>query len=128
MRSDLISRNVARLVEVPKAQHGEVRPLTQDKAIALFRSVSGDRKEVLYILALMLGLRRGELLGLRWRDIDFERAQLRVAQTMVKASRLVTGTGRGAMIIGRPKTTRSARTLAFPRRQRERSSTPRAAE
>ncbi len=60
----------------------------------------------LWLMALSLGLRRGELLGLRWQDVNFERGTLRVAQTLqIVANRPV---------MDEPKTERSKRTLPMP--------------
>ena len=45
-------------------------------------AVRGDRFEVLYVLAIALGLRRGELLGLKWDDLDLDKATLRVRRVL----------------------------------------------
>jgi integrase len=60
----------------------------------------------LYVLALCLGLRRGELLGLRWDDIDLDTGTLEVVQTLQRVG--------GALRFVRPKTERSARTVPLP--------------
>lgn len=49
-----------------------------------FARTSGDRFEALYVLAISTGLRRGELLGLRWDDVDLERGTLRVGRSLVR--------------------------------------------
>jgi len=43
----------------------------QDEVRVFLETIKGDRLEVLFLVALSLGLRRGELLGLRWQDVDF---------------------------------------------------------
>ena len=43
---------------------------------SLLKAVQGDRLEALYVLAITTGMRQGELLGLRWRDVDVERGRL----------------------------------------------------
>ncbi len=70
-REELVHRNVAKLVRPPSAHREEVQAVTVEEAKRLVGAVRGDRFEALWICALTLGLRRGELLGLRWADIDF---------------------------------------------------------
>ena len=50
----------------------------------LLAAARGDRLEALYVLALTTGMRQGELLGLRWRDLDLENARLSVRRTLAK--------------------------------------------
>jgi integrase len=78
----LVARNVAALVDTPRIEQQEIAPLDDQQARALLAAIRGHRLEALYRLALSLGLRRGEALGLRWEDIDFEAATLRVVQTL----------------------------------------------
>jgi integrase len=66
-------------------------------------AVRGQRHEALYRVALTLGLRLGEVLGLRWVDIDLDAGTLRVTQTVQRVG--------GVLVIGQPKTPRSRRTL-----------------
>ncbi len=66
----VLSRNVASIAEGPKLDHREGRSLTPDQAKQFLRAVKGHRHEAAYVLALSLGLRRGEILGLTWRDVD----------------------------------------------------------
>ena len=72
----------------------------------LLEAVKGHRLELLYQLALSLGMREGELLGLRWLYINFKEQQLRIVQ-MVEDIR---GVGR----IGSPKTDHAIRKLPLP--------------
>jgi len=81
-REELVSRNVARLVELPAWERAEIRPWTADEATR-FLGVAG--KHQLYPAFLMLvlyGLRRGEVLGLRWCDVDFSRNEIRIRQQL----------------------------------------------
>jgi integrase len=73
-----IPYNVATLVEIPRAEKPHITPLTPEQARALLAAVQGDPLEALYRVALSLGLRRGEVLALRWEDIDFKRKELHV--------------------------------------------------
>jgi integrase len=69
--------------------------------------VRGDRWEAMYILAFGTGMREGELLGLRWQDIDFPNRTLRVNVA-------VTETDDDKFILAEPKTIYSRRTIALP--------------
>jgi integrase len=103
----LVSRNVATLVETPRITQEEMSALDQQQARVLLRVLKGDRLEALYRVALSLGLRRGEVLGLRWQDIDLDTATLRIAQTVQR-------TRTQGLIIDTPKTKSSLRTLSIP--------------
>ena len=64
-REEIISRNVAGLVQVPAHRYKINRGLTVEQARATLRAARCHRLEALHVLALFLGMRRGELLGLR---------------------------------------------------------------
>jgi integrase len=66
----------------PRHRSPERQPFTAEEARALLASTDGGRLAALYWLALALGLRRGELLGLRWQDLDLDAATLRVARSL----------------------------------------------
>ena len=66
MRDELVLRNVAKLVQVKTPRYEVGRGLSVDQARTLLRCSQSDRLHALYVLAVYLGLRRGELLGLRW--------------------------------------------------------------
>ena len=72
MKWGLVARNVATLVDVPRGQRPEVQPFNPEQARAFLDAVRGDRLEALYSVALAIGLRRGEALGLRWDDVDLD--------------------------------------------------------
>jgi integrase len=66
----LLNRNVASIAEGPKLDHIEGRSLSPEQAKIFLRAVKGHRCEGAYVIALFLGLRRGEILGLSWSDIE----------------------------------------------------------
>ena len=74
----LVTRNVATLVDPPSVPRAEFRALTPQEARCFLDAVQGDRLEALYTVAVALGLRQGEALGLRWEDVDLDRGELRV--------------------------------------------------
>ncbi len=101
-----VPRNVARLVTPPRVKRPEVKPLTPPQARALLAAVRGDRLEALYVMALSLGLRQGELLGLTWDAIDLESGTASVRRALVYYER--------EYHLDEPKTEKSRRTLPLP--------------
>jgi integrase len=83
MRDDLISRNVA-AGERPCSSRNreEIIALSSDEARALLAAARGTRNETLYVVALHTGLRQGELLGLKWSDVDLTGRRLSVRRAL----------------------------------------------
>lgn len=83
VRLDLVPRNVADLVDVPRVRETEIHPLTAEQARALLEGTRDDlRHRALYALALDSGMREGELLALRWSNVDLLRGVVRVEATL----------------------------------------------
>jgi integrase len=78
----LIPRNVASSVKAPKLVKKEIHPLSPEQAKTLLEAARGDRFESLYVIAVHCGLREGELLGLKWEDLDLEDRKLSVRRTL----------------------------------------------
>ncbi|MDQ5826833.1 MAG: site-specific integrase [Chloroflexota bacterium] len=70
VRWSLIPRNVAELVDAPRIPHAEIKPLTREQVKTLLSAARGDRLEALYVLAITMGMRQGELLGLQCGDVN----------------------------------------------------------
>jgi integrase len=68
----LIPRNAARSVKPPQPRREEMQPLSREQVRTLLDTVKGDPMEALYVLAVTSGLRQGELLALKWEDVDLE--------------------------------------------------------
>ena len=100
-RQDSLARQVK---HAPKEMH----PPSASEARKLLESAGGDRLEALYVLAIHTGMRRGELLGLKWEDVDFDGQTIRVRQTLTRK-----GTG---YVLGEPKTKNSRRTVRLTQR------------
>lgn len=103
----LVSKNAAALTEPPRVERPEVRALTPDEARHFLDAIQGDRLESLYAVALALGLRQGEALGLRWRDVDLEGGALHVRVALQWLN------GQPPCLV-EPKTRQSRRTLPLP--------------
>ncbi|MBX7133668.1 MAG: site-specific integrase [Fimbriimonadaceae bacterium] len=107
VRQALVTRNVARMVKRPAIKHYEMATWTPQQAMQ-FRDqiLRGDRLAACWLLTLA-GLRRSEILGLRWSDVDFDAGTVTVAQGRV----VVQGVG---TVTGDPKSKRSRRVLLMP--------------
>jgi len=85
MGDGLVPRNAAQ-VKAPRPAKPEIKPLSPDQARKLIATAyaTGDRYAALYVLALHTGLRKGEMLGLRWDDLDLDATtpSLQVRRTM----------------------------------------------
>lgn len=97
------ARNVARLVDAPKAPRAEMHTLAADEARVLLRAAEGDRLEGLVVLALATGARQGELLGLSWRDVDLDAGTIAIRVSLQPTSR--------GLELAEPKTAHSRRRI-----------------
>ncbi len=100
----LVARNVAKLTEAPSVAHLEMQTFTSGQARQFLDAVQGDRLAALYTVALSLGLRQGEALGLRWQDVDFDAGTLHVRVALQRLA------GQPYRLV-KPKTKQSRRSL-----------------
>lgn len=105
-RQGLVARNVAAIVPTPAGPRAQGRSLTVPQARLLLEAVRGHPLEAAFVLGLTCGLRPGELLGLKWEDVDLDQGVLRV-------SRAVSRDG-GKVALGPTKTASSRRQLRLP--------------
>src|SRR5215813_8034784 len=101
----LVVRNVAAPVRTSKKVSKKARPLDLNKTSQFLRAIRGDRLEALYRVAL-LGLRQGEVVGLRWQDVDLSIGRLEVRQGLQRV--------RGRYELVDPKTEGSRRPVKLP--------------
>ncbi|MBA2377039.1 MAG: site-specific integrase, partial [Rubrobacter sp.] len=101
----LIPRNATEAVKPPQPSREEMQPLTPDEAKHFLKTArdAGDRLEALYVLAIHAGLRQGELLGLKWDDVDLEDGSLQVRRTL--------SITKGGPVFTAPKTSGSRRSV-----------------
>lgn len=102
MKEGILVRNVARLVDRPKVTQDEMKTWTADEAAAFLGYVAGHRLFAAWQMSLY-GLRRGEVLGLRWEDVELKKATISIKMTRTIVD--------GEVVESEPKSTRSKRTL-----------------
>lgn len=104
VRDDLIGRNVASGERPQSSRHRkEVKALTSEQVQALMREIHGEHNEALYVVAVHTGLRQGEILGLKWTDIDLDARRLSVRRALKKVE--------GGWGLGPPKNSASRRSV-----------------
>jgi integrase len=103
VREELITRNVARNVELPSGQRRTIQPWTADEAKRFLTAAKPDPLCAAFVLLVLCGVRRGEVLGLRWGDIEFDGGVFRISQQVQRI--------RGELLIGPVKTSAGVRTL-----------------
>ena len=81
-REELVLKNVAKLVEIPAWHRKPITPWTAEQSRAFLAAAATHRWYGGYLMLLTYGMRRGEVLGLRWGDIDFTRDQFAVEQQL----------------------------------------------
>jgi integrase len=106
-RWQLVHQNAAKLITLPKSVRFQPAILTPLQAKKLLAFARGHRHEALFTVAMTMGLRRGELLGLRWCNIDFEKSSLEVRHSLEKVK------GKG-LHLAEPKSEKAKRVLRIP--------------
>src|SRR5215203_2024220 len=81
----LVRENVAAATDPPVPQPEEIRPLRAEQVKVLLSAASHGRLEALFVVAVMAGLRIGELCSIQWSDLDTEGRTLRVRRTLSRA-------------------------------------------
>lgn len=108
LRFGLVARNVTSVVDVPRMRRHEMRCYSPEEARRLLMATeaSGNRLHALYVLAVSTGMRLGELLALRWKDVELDACVLRVTATLKRDKE-------NQWAWAEPKTRRSRRQIAL---------------
>ena len=85
VREDLIIKNVARVVSLPKRQRKEIRPMTEEQVKIFLQANKDEPMFAAFFLLVSTGMRRGEVLGLRWSDLDLDKKTVYVQRSWVKS-------------------------------------------
>ena len=102
-----LARNVVDLVKAPRAVRFQPTVLNEKQAQAFLKSAGKNRLGAVFSVALAIGLRLGEALGLRWEDVDLEKGTLTVQQALQRVE--------GKLVFVEPKSEKSRRTVPLPK-------------
>ena len=105
VKMDLLATSPLAKLKAPSTKRVESRVWTDDEAVIFLEHAGGHRWFALFWLALSTGMRRGELLGLRWEDIDLDKKLLNIKRNLTTVS--------GTRVILDPKTHRSTRPISL---------------
>lgn len=105
---DILTRNVAKLVQLPKQLQKEMDVLSKEEAIDFLHALEGERYGTMFSFAIATGMRPEEYFGLQWKDIDFERGTATVQRAVVRFRK------GGGWQFSQPKTSKSRRTIPLP--------------
>jgi integrase len=106
LKWNLVARNVAAIVDGPRVSPSEIQPFTPEEARRLLSAVQDHRLGALFSVAIAVGLRQGEALGLRWQDVDLDSGTISVRFALQRMGKEFT--------LVEPKTRKSRRTIALP--------------
>ena len=101
LKWNMIPRNATDAVKAPRPAPEEMRSLSPDESRKLMEAVRGDKLEALYVLAVHTGMRQGELLALKWEDVDLNEGVIHIRRTLTRSG--------GRIALGEPKTKGSRR-------------------
>ena len=113
MKWNLVSRNAAALATVTNSRKAKPHFYDESQARVFLGAISGDRLEALFWLALCLGPREGELLGLQWSDFDFEKETVTILRSLQRIRR--TGEKKSHLELVPTKTEDSDRSIWVPK-------------
>ncbi|MDP9364704.1 MAG: site-specific integrase [Chloroflexota bacterium] len=102
----LVPHNACASVRAPRVTYKRFETWNPDEARAFLAAAEGDALSPLWLLALSTGMRRGELLGLRWRDVDLDAGTLSVRQCLIPS--------KGGPVLAEPKTAAARRLVRLP--------------
>ncbi len=107
VKDDLIARNPAALAMPPRVEKREIEPFTPEQAVQFLKAAQGHPFEALFTVGLAVGLRSGEVSGLRWPDVDLDHGVVTVRYALQRQ------TGKGLVLVP-PKSDSGRRTIELP--------------
>jgi len=116
LRNDLVAENVAKRVTVPELVKKEIVPMTPAQAMSLLGVLRSNRLLAFYSVAIALGLRPAEAIGLRWSDVDLIERRLAVRQTIqrIRTDPRAQRGQRSRLVVDETKTEAGARLIDLP--------------
>lgn len=106
VKSWILPRNVCDAVDAPRPAQVEIKTWNAAQAASFLSVAVGEELAALWYLALLTGMRRGELLALHWEDVDLQRGRISVRRTLSR--------GRAGITFGEPKSRAGRRSIAIP--------------
>ncbi|MDN9011061.1 site-specific integrase [Brevibacillus laterosporus] len=103
----LISKNVMDNVDPPRLEQKEIVTWSPEQANEFLDYARKDKYFIAFVLAIYTGMRRGEILGLRWKDVDFEQAKISIQQTLYRPAKQ-------GITFQEPKTKSAKRRISIP--------------
>lgn len=108
VKQDILFKNPAKLVELPKLKKREMTVFTQDEALRFLEESKKERLATIFSFLLATGCRPGEAIGLKWEDFSFERNTVEIKRVVIWNRK------GGGWIFNEPKTPKSRRTIPLP--------------
>jgi integrase len=106
VRWQLVSRNVADAVEPPRPEFHEIEALDESRTAGLLEAAEGTRLRIPILLAITTGMRRGEILGMRWQDINLDSGVATVCRSLLET--------KAGLAFKEPKSRRGRRNISLP--------------
>lgn len=111
VKNGLVDRNVSRNVVLPAKKRKEIQPLTIKQVNIFLESIKNDRLFALYLLEITTGMRKGEILGLKWNNIDLVNKRVTIQQSLCNIRDYSSNDRKYKLVLMEPKTEKSKRTL-----------------
>ncbi len=111
VRWNLVPRNVCEVVDPPRQVRYEFHPLNEEQIQQFLKAAAGHRLEALFVLSLASGMRKAELMALKWQDINFSAGTLQVRRVLTHMPAKLNG--KGGYVEAEPKTEKSRRSIVI---------------
>lgn len=111
MWNGLIYKNITEQIVLPRDEYKEMRVLSREEQDKLIATIKNDRMGAAILFSLMTGVRRGELLSLKWSDVDMNKRMLFVRRTVNRVKNYGDGVGKTMLVISDTKTAKSRRVI-----------------